>query len=83
MGADRLQYTGQAQVKSARDYHHGLSDPSRPCKLGMNLCQYEALRTKVSLVGTSGLQKSWQRQRRCGPLMVRGVRGKPTDGVQI
>jgi len=39
----------QAEAKSARDNLQGLSDPSRPCKLGTFPCQYSALRNTVSL----------------------------------
>ena len=38
-----------AQAKSARDFRHGLSDSSRPSKLGRIPCRFAVLRTKVSL----------------------------------
>jgi len=38
--------------KLAQDNHQGLSEPSRPSKLGRMPCQYAALEGKVSLVTT-------------------------------
>ena len=43
----------KAPAQSARDNYHRLYDPSRPSKVGRIMCQYAALRTKVSLVSAN------------------------------
>jgi len=42
----------QAYAKSVLDYHHGLSDPSRPSQLNRIPCQGAILRSLVSLMST-------------------------------
>jgi len=49
MSKRRISCSKQAQAKSARGNHHGLSDPSRPSKLGRIPCQNASLRITVSL----------------------------------
>ena len=51
----RISYSWQAQAQSERDYHHELSDPSRPGKLGRIPRRYAVLRTIVSLFPTLDL----------------------------
>ena len=46
----------QARANSARDNHHGLSDPSCSSKLGRMQCRYAALRTTVSLGRAEGVR---------------------------